>query len=988
VPNRQGGAGNAVPPPQRCGAPRARPSAKDSRQSPTRQSPISKIDGGRPPPTRTAARVAKRATSAPSVLDAAASCAQLCAASASSIARLPPPTDTRQNSVVAARRGSDSKVSTKPPAVSTVHDGAAGQSTSVVAARRSSDSMVSAKPLAVSTVAGRRASDSNVSTKPPAVYTVYDDAAGQSTSVVAGRRASDSPVSAKVSKESLSVTNVDDGVSQSSAIVVGRRPSDTKISANDSNQSLAVATVDGGVASPSTAAAAATDGAGAAASEINAPGGGEIFREASASSSIQGASYSATALPQTAVLPDGHASDTTVSAKDSMQSLTDAAEHLASLLKQAADAIDVTGVAESDTDVASDGDLFDAPSLIAQESSSSISTLPQAFVDDDDNFLTSHTLAGGADFDRRKFETIVEEEPVSGSEIESLPGSDWEFTEVERNISRGNFVDRYPKSDAAANLRQQRLLRPQESTSSIDSKSSLGDNAYLLPSRRCRGTIPGSSERRSRDLLPSVSNITMQSNSGHSLAGASDSLSSTPSKTSRQKIANRSAQHRGSLIPVRRNIPTKDDGFGEPQPETEFCSDDEDGIDDVLQGDEVEQDETASNGWDNDGDYEDEEKEEEGEEEEREEEVDTQLIAAQLRQLSSVMDRKPPIHPPTSAQRPASPVVTKPPPEQAKRVGKAEKPVPSPSSIRSLRTQRGGLTARPARGRMHAQPTISSIARETAHKGPSFTSKRPPSTYKSTDSSAVDGPSSVIGSRNRPQLDDRSSKVSDAGKPSVRGGTHAGMRGRPARGGTRSTSGRVLGAAARQPRSSGSSTASEQKGGDWSDEPLNDDVQTRGDSDIASRRPADLSKLAPCLQGPDGTSGVRSRTTRSASPAPRRGGPGSAAGPRQGDAPSGSGSGSSSGGGGGGGGGGQTVEDVYVEAMWLDADGRVSGRSSLEWRQELARIIDSLRHQMRSRSGGKPAAARVGLVTDQDSEEYSRFSPVAVPVAAQKKAKR
>ena len=933
MPNRQGGAGNAVPPPprQRCGA---RPSAKDSRQSPTRQSPISKVDGGRPPPTRTAARVAKRATSAPSVLDAAASCAQLCAESASSIARLPPPTDTRQNSVVTARRGSDSKISSKPLAVSTVHDGAAGQS----------------------------------------------------TSVVAGRRASDSTVSAKVSKESLSVTNVDDGVSQSSAIVVGRRPSDTKISANDSNQSLAVATVDGGVASPSKAAAAATDGAGAAASEINAPGGGEIFREASASSSIQGASYSATALPQTAVLPDGHASDTTVSAKDSMQSLTDAAEHLASLLKQAADAIDVTGVAESDTDVASDGDLFDAPSLIALESSSSISTLPQAFVDDNDNFLTSHTLAGGADFDRRKFETIVEEEPVSGSEIESLPGSDWEFTEVERNISRGNFVDRYPKSDAAANLRQQRLLRPQESTSSIDSKSSLGDNAYLLPSRRCRGTIPGSSERRSRDPIPSVSNITMQSNSGHSLAGASDSLSSTPSKTSRQKIANRSAQHRGSLIPVRRNIPTKDDGFGEPQPETEFCSDDEDGIDDVLQGDEVEQDETASNGWDNDGDYEDEEKEEEGEEEEREEEVDTQLIAAQLRQLSSVMDRKPPIHPPTSAQRPASPVVTKPPPEQAKRVGKAEKPVPSPSSIRSLRTQRGGLTARPARGRMHAQPTISSIARETAHKGPSFTSKRPPSTYKSTDSSAVDGPSSVIGSRNRPQLDDRSSKVSDAGKPSVRGsGTHAGMRGRPARGGTRSTSGRVLGAAARQPRSSGSSTASEQKGGDWSDEPLNDDVQTRGDSDSPSRRPADLSKLAPCLQGPDGASGVRSRTTRSASPAPRRGGPGSAAGPRQGDAPSGSGSSS---GGGGGGGGGQTVEDVYVEAMWLDADGRVSGRSSLEWRQELARIIDSLRHQMRSRSGGKPAAARVGLVTDQDSEEYSRFSPVAVPVAAQKKAKR
>ena len=75
------------------------------------------------------------------------------------------------------------------------------------------------------------------------------------------------------------------------------------------------------------------------------------------------------------------------------------------------------------------------------------------------------------------------------------------------------------------------------------------------------------------------------------------------------------------------------------------------------------------------------------------------------------------------------------------------------------------------------------------------------------------------------------------------------------------------------------------------------------------------------------------------------------------------------------GGGQQSVEDVYVEAMSLDAEGRVSGQSSIEWREELARIIDSLRHQLRSRE--KTVGSRkskICLLTADDLEEFRNFT--------------
>ena len=77
-----------------------------------------------------------------------------------------------------------------------------------------------------------------------------------------------------------------------------------------------------------------------------------------------------------------------------------------------------------------------------------------------------------------------------------------------------------------------------------------------------------------------------------------------------------------------------------------------------------------------------------------------------------------------------------------------------------------------------------------------------------------------------------------------------------------------------------------------------------------------------------------------------------------------------------GGAGPQTLEDVYVEAMSLDAEGRVSGQSSIEWRQELAGIIDSLRYQMLRREGAGVVGARLHLLTDDDVTEATVFNQV------------
>jgi len=71
----------------------------------------------------------------------------------------------------------------------------------------------------------------------------------------------------------------------------------------------------------------------------------------------------------------------------------------------------------------------------------------------------------------------------------------------------------------------------------------------------------------------------------------------------------------------------------------------------------------------------------------------------------------------------------------------------------------------------------------------------------------------------------------------------------------------------------------------------------------------------------------------------------------------------------------QTVEDVYVEAMSLDAEGRVSGQSSAEWRRQLDDIIDVMRHQVLIRAGAGVARAKLHLLADDDVDEAAVFTP-------------
>jgi len=71
----------------------------------------------------------------------------------------------------------------------------------------------------------------------------------------------------------------------------------------------------------------------------------------------------------------------------------------------------------------------------------------------------------------------------------------------------------------------------------------------------------------------------------------------------------------------------------------------------------------------------------------------------------------------------------------------------------------------------------------------------------------------------------------------------------------------------------------------------------------------------------------------------------------------------------------QTVEDVYVEAMSLDAEGRVSGQSSAEWRRQLDGIIDVMRHQVLVRAGAGVARAKLHLLADDDVDEAAVFTP-------------
>jgi len=141
--------------------------------------------------------------------------------------------------------------------------------------------------------------------------------------------------------------------------------------------------------------------------------------------------------------------------------------------------------------------------------------------------------------------------------------------------------------------------------------------------------------------------------------------------------------------------------------------------------------------------------------------------------------------------------------------------------------------------------------------------------------------------------------------------------------------------------------------------PSADDAQLCGQTDTACvygpGYEHDLSDLAARLQDP-------SRGGVFPAESPRRGGRGLGSGRQRQEYESGNS-------------GQQSVEDVYVEAMTLDTEGRVTGQSSIEWRQELARIIDSLRHQMRSSEIPSSGASKpkLDLVTNDDQEEVKFF---------------
>ena len=81
----------------------------------------------------------------------------------------------------------------------------------------------------------------------------------------------------------------------------------------------------------------------------------------------------------------------------------------------------------------------------------------------------------------------------------------------------------------------------------------------------------------------------------------------------------------------------------------------------------------------------------------------------------------------------------------------------------------------------------------------------------------------------------------------------------------------------------------------------------------------------------------------------------------------------------------QSMEDVYMEAMSLDARGRgdtaqsSSVSASAEWRHELDRIIGSLRQQLRGKNGGTttPARDRLPSLSARGLEDSDTFVPVS-----------
>ena len=326
--------------------------------------------------------------------------------------------------------------------------------------------------------------------------------------------------------------------------------------------------------------------------------------------------------------------------------------------------------------------------------------------------------------------------------------------------------------------------------------------------------------------------------------------------------------------------------------------------------------------------------------------------------------------PPAPAAAPVKLPEQSPSKERIKTAISTRQRTPAPAPRPSSRLQRGGVVAArsppSARAKTYAQPTISVNAKQT---GPVFTWNRPSAAANNVSkNTTTSGPSSVgRGTSNRRRVDSRqpanAAKGPVAGAtPAARGSSDAGKIGNQVQGSlvpaaaAAATSRRQPATAARQTKSAARppTPAADTRDNGRPCKRSGDGVEP---SEAESSRPSEqLSQLAARLPGHRAGRWAAHSAQRGSRDPPGRRGDVADGGSRE-----------------------QTVEDVYVEAMSLDAEGRVSGQSSVAWRQEIARIIDSLRHQLRSRDAAStsPHGARASILTSDDVQESSRyFTPV------------
>ena len=392
--------------------------------------------------------------------------------------------------------------------------------------------------------------------------------------------------------------------------------------------------------------------------------------------------------------------------------------------------------------------------------------------------------------------------------------------------------------------------------------------------------------------------------------------------------------------------------------------------------------------------------------EDREGDVNTESLIAQLRELSTIMDeqprtvasiparrpttppRQPPVRPETrqsapllSGKRPkpegpsVTPATRRRPPTGSpgrKSVAGSAIPVRKPATVQagsSAATKRASIGQKPAaslpsklplgaknrvvRGRTYDQPTISAAAKQATKDGPVFTWKEPSSTPNAGRSITV------LNGRRLPPVSGPTGQ--DAGeRPAAHRNRNAGTSGGGLKSGGERKTDRQPRTGADQPRPVVKDVWPVAEADSYDGRLV--DVDELSDSTTSSNFGDEVSDLAAKLQsagGGGGGGGAWGSADRRQCRPRREGDDGAAR---------------------------QTVEDVYVEAMCLDAKGRVSGQSSPQWRRELTRIIDSLRHQLKSQATKQANTRRLRLLTSNDLDEASRFTTAAT--TARQKTRR